>query len=421
MSTRKVEEKKVTSLKRQLKLKEFQFNSIFEFSDSIYSSFNLEGVIRIHFSTLMGHLGVLRIFFSDSQHGFFKNRGFKPSDEELELYNNNISKLGSDWFSLKVEEFGPELAELKELLSQKKISYLVNISESDERRAILGLGSKLKGQELSMENIEYAFLVSKFSLSAIDNAVLISRLIESKRMEHEIKIAKDIQLGLLPQSLPKLENFEMSVIYQPINDVGGDYYDVLKEWKGCLPVLIADVEGKGLSAALLAASSQAVFHALNELYFSEPGEFISKANAMIYDFTHGKRFITLFWMLVNDAEKTVTYVNAGHASPFLVRNETLTPLTKGGFLTGFVEEAQYDNETLSLQSGDIIIAFTDGVPEVENPEGEEYGEDAVIEYIKEHRHLNAEELTQSLYKTINDFSQGTKFRDDFTLLILKVK
>jgi sigma-B regulation protein RsbU (phosphoserine phosphatase) len=236
-----------------------------------------------------------------------------------------------------------------------------------------------------------------------------------------MKIAKDIQQSLLPQHIPQLKNFEMGVVYQPINEVGGDYYDILKQRNGQIPILIADVEGKGLSAALLAASSQAVIHSLNELYFFEPAKFISKANSLIYDFTRGGRFITLFWMLIDDDKKAVTYVNAGHVAPIYISKNKVCTLSRGGFLTGFVESAQYQKETIEMQSGDVIVAYTDGVSEVENPAGEEFGEKAVIDFIKENRSLPAPELSTGLYRKILDFSQGKKFRDDFTLIIVKVK
>jgi len=284
------------------------------------------------------------------------------------------------------------------------------------------LGAKFNQRELNTENIEYAFFVSKFSRGAIENAVLINRLIESKRMEHELNIARDIQLSLLPQSVPKLKNFDLSVIYEPIYEVGGDYYDILKKRKNNeLPILIADVEGKGLSASLLAASSQAILHSLNELYMFEPGKFITKANSLICQFTKGKRFITLFWMLVNDSKQSITYVNAGHVEPLLISKDNVRRLSKGGFLTGFTEEAQYEKETVTMKPGDLLVTFTDGVTEVENKEGEEFGEDKMIEFLQKNSHLPVDELTASLFQAIKDFSQNRKFRDDFTLILLKAK
>jgi sigma-B regulation protein RsbU (phosphoserine phosphatase) len=417
-----MEERQISHLTRELKLKQIQFNSIFEFSESIYSSFHVDSIVRIYFSTLMGQLGLSRIFFFDPDNRIFEKRGFRASEDEQKVLYKNIKKMASQWFYLTIDELSPELDELKEFLMEKKIRYLVNISESDKKPAILGLGAKFNQKELTTENIEYAFFVSKFSRGAIENALLIDRLIESKRMEHELKIARDIQLSLLPQSVPSLKNFDMFVIYEPTNEVGGDYYDILKERHNKdLPILIADVEGKGLPAALLAASSQAIFHTLNDLYLFEPGKFITKANSMICKFTRGKRFITLFWMLVDDDNQAVTYVNAGHIEPLLITKNNVTRLSRGGFLTGFIEEAQYEKETIKLEPGDLIAAFTDGVPEVENKAGEEFGIDLMIEFLQNNRCLSAVELTTALFKAITDFSQGKKFRDDFTLFILKAK
>ncbi len=417
-----MEERKISHLTRELKLKQIQFNSIFEFSESIYSSFHVDSIVRIYFSTLMGQLGISRIFFFDSDNRIFEKKGFRASEDEQKVLDKNIKKIPSQWFYLTVDELSPELDELKEFLIEKRIRYLVNISESDKKPAILGLGAKFNQKELNTENIEYAFFVSKFSRGAIENAMLIDRLIESKRMEHELKIARDIQLSLLPQSIPRLKNFDISVIYEPIQEVGGDYYDILKmRHNKDLPILIADVEGKGLSAALLAASSQAVFHTLNDLYLFEPCKFVAKANSMICEFTRGNRFITLFWMLVDDDKPSITYVNAGHIEPLLITKNEVTRLSKGGFLTGFVQEAQYEKETLQLAPGDLIAAFTDGVLEVENQAGDEFGLELLIEFLQSHRHLTAAELTAAFFKTIKDFSQGKKFRDDFTLIILKVK
>jgi len=416
-----VEEKKISSLKRELKVKESQFNSIFEFSESIYSSFHAEGIFRIYFSTLMGQLGISRIFYYDSEHLLLKKRGFLAKPGEEQSFFESIKQIGGQWFWLRVEDMATDLAPLREFLVEKKIAHLVKIAENENKKVILGLGEPLNKKEITTENIEYAFFVSKFAASAVDNTYLINKLLETQRMEHEFKIARDIQLSLLPQSLPKLDHFELSVLYEPIHEVGGDYYDVLKYRKDELPILIADVEGKGLSAALLAASSQSVFRSLNEIYFFEPSKFIAKANELMCGVTRGTRFITVFWMLINDATRSATYVNAGHVDPIFYspRLDKVTRLSTGGLLTGFSEVAQYEKETLLLEPGDIILAFTDGVPEVENPAGEEFGVDRLIDFLRENHHLCACDLTTLLFNTIMEFSQKKKFRDDFTVIMLK--
>jgi sigma-B regulation protein RsbU (phosphoserine phosphatase) len=128
-------------------------------------------------------------------------------------------------------------------------------------------------------------------------------------------------------------------------------------------------------------------------------------------------------MLVEDEKKSITYVNAGHVPPILVSKSKncVTRLNTGGFLTGFIGEAEYEKESVNLEPGDIIAVFTDGVPEVANREDQDYGEEAMIDFIKKNSHLSAAQLTDGLLDEMLVFSEGKAFRDDFTLIILKVK
>ena len=176
-----------------------------------------------------------------------------------------------------------------------------------------------------------------------------------------------------------------------------------------------------MSAALLAASCQAIFHSMNELYLFQPAKFIGKANTFINEITRAGRFITLFWMLLNDETPALTYVNAGHNAPFLISKKSVRKLDAGGFLLGFSDSSLYQEETVPLRSGDIVCAFTDGVVEVENSAGDEFGEQAIIDLIVANVELSAADLSNRLYKKIKDFSRNTKFRDDFTVLIVKVR
>lgn len=416
-----MEEKQLKDLIRELKVKKFQFNSIYEFSSSIYSSFNLENVFRIYLSTIMGHMGITRSLFFDEKNDLLEKRGFRFHENDKSILLNGLRRYKKKWDYLELKDIKNKDPELFELLSQKNIAILLNLSEKGDKEKALGLGLKFNRQRLNQDDIEFAFSLSRFTLIAIDNSFMISKMIEKQKMEHEINIAKEIQLSLLPQEIPEFKNFDIAVRYEPINSVGGDYYDILKERDGKTPILIADVEGKGLSAALLAASSQAVFHAMNDLYFSEPEDFISKANSLIFDFTRGNRFITIFWMIIEDRKKSVSYVNAGHIEPVLISGKKSYPLSKGGVLTGFTNDASYEKEKLILKSGDIIAAFTDGVPEIENKEGDEYGVERIIEYVRKHKDKTASEINDGLYKHMFKFSGNIKPTDDCTLIILKVK
>ena len=414
-------ENDIKQLQKELKFKKLQLNSIYELSSALQSQFDIDNVMRIFFSSLMAPLGISRTFFFDLNQDLFRKRGFVLSEAEVQLIKKKLKKAMGNSSCRIVADLPPDLAALKKLLLGRQIHYLLNISESKKRTLILGLGRKFNLRDLEQEDFEFAYILSRFMLIELDNIRYLAQMFEKKKLEYEMKIARDIQLSLLPQGLPQLKNYEMSVIYEPIQEVGGDYYDILKMKKNIQPLVLADVEGKGLSAALLAASCQAIFHSMNELYLFQPAKFIGKANTFIHEITRAGRFITLFWMLLNDETPALTYVNAGHNAPFLISKKSVRKLDAGGFLLGFSDSSLYQEETVPLRSGDIVCAFTDGVVEVENSAGDEFGEQAIIDLIVANAELSAADLSNRLYKKIKDFSHNTKFRDDFTVLIVKVR
>jgi phosphoserine phosphatase RsbU/P len=414
-------ENDLKQLQKELKLKKLQLNSIYELSSAIHSSFDVDHVIRIFFSTLMAPLGISRTFFFDPHQATFRKRGFGLSEAESLLIKKNVRKALAGSPTVEVDRLPPGQDKLKKLLLAKGIHYLLNISENKKKTIVLGLGRKFNRLAMEQEDCEFAYILSRFMLIELDNIHYLAQIFEKKKLEHEMKIARDIQLSLLPQKLPELKNFDISVIYETIQEVGGDYYDFLKKKKNIQPLVLADVEGKGLSAALLAASCQAIFHSLNELYLFKPALFIGKANALIHQITNGSRFITLFWMLLDDETPALTFVNAGHNQPYLISGAKVSKLSEGGFLIGFSAGSTYEQKTITLSRGDVICAFTDGVFEVQNPAGEEFGEMAMVDFIQKNPGLSAADLSAGLYKKIKNFAKNTSFRDDFTILIVKAR
>ncbi len=414
-------ESEIKRLQKELKFKRLQLNSIYELSSAMRSQFDVDHVMRLFFSSLMAPLGLSRTFFFDRGHELLRKRGFALSAGEALLLKKKLARAVAASPCVRVEDLPPVLNDLKRLLQVRQIFYLLEIAESKRKPIVLGLGRKFNLRELEEEDFEFACILSRFMLIELDNIRNLAQIVEKKKLEHEMKIARSIQLSLLPQGLPRLQHYEVAVIYEPIQEVGGDYYDILKKRKNIQPLVLADVEGKGLAAALLAASCQAVFHSMNELYLFKPAAFITRANSFIHEITRGSRFITLFWMLLNDDIPSLTFVNAGHNAPYLVTADNVRKLDTGGLLLGFSDGSAYQEQTVPLAGGDIICAFTDGVFEVQNPAGEEFGERAIADFVYANRRLTAAELGDALYRRIKNFSQKTKFRDDFTFLIVKVR
>jgi phosphoserine phosphatase RsbU/P len=414
-------ENDIKRLQKELKFKKLQLNSIYELSSAMQAQFDVDHVMRIFFSSLQAPLGISRTFFFDQNQELFRKRGFFLSEDEAQIIKKKLKKAVSGIQSIKVEDLPEDLNALRKLLLTRGIHYLLNISENRKRTIVLGLGRKFNLRELEQEDFEFAFILTHFMLIELDNIRYLAQILEQKKIEHEMKIARDIQLSLLPQELPKLENYDLSVIYEPIQEVGGDYYDILIKKKNIQPLVLADVEGKGLAAALLAASCQAIFHSMNELHLFKPAKCIGKANSFIHEITRGSRFITLFWMLLNDEVPALTYVNAGHNAPYLISKNNVIKLDAGGCLVGFSGNSVFQEKTVPLRTGDIICAFTDGVSEVLNPAGEEFGGEAIADFILGHKQLTAAGLSDGLYKKVKNFAQHIKFRDDFTILIVKVR
>lgn len=414
-------ENPLARLQKEVNFKKFQLAAIYEFTAAIHTSYDIDHIMRIFFSTLMGPLGISKVVFFHKSWGLLRKRGVMFSEAELKIVRKCGQKVFTSNNTIRVEEIPTEAAPVRELLQRKEIAYLLNLSLRGKTIILLGLGTKLNSRPLAAEDLEFAYFLGCFMQMALENVRYLEQMVEKKKIEAELSIAREIQRALLPQTIPPLKHFEIAVHYEPINEVGGDYYDILKKRNHLQPIILADVEGKGLSAALLAASSQAVFHTLNDLYHFDPAKFVGKANSMIVEFTRGKRFITLFWMLLDDNQPALTYVNAGHVDPFLIAADGVRRLNKGGFLTGFMENVPYEQETLPLRSGDMIVVFTDGVHEVQNPEGDEFGENAVVEFIRENKQLSCEEILEKLYKKVKSFSKNRKFRDDFTIILIKVK
>ena len=237
---------------------------------------------------------------------------------------------------------------------------------------------------------------------------------------HEAAEARKIQEHLLPQTIPNFSGFEITGIWQPASAVSGDYYDVMKFDEHHVGLCIADVTGKGMPAALLVANLQAVLKAFVHGTAS-PAEICTSINRVIFtNITPGK-FITFFYGLLDVQTGIFRYTNAGHNPPIVVRADgSIHRLIDGGVMLGIFAQSSFTGGEIQLLSGDRIVMFTDGVTEIENPSGEDFGDARLVQFVTENAHLSAADLQDKIMQTINEFSAG-KFNDDATLMVVAVK
>jgi sigma-B regulation protein RsbU (phosphoserine phosphatase) len=290
---------------------------------------------------------------------------------------------------------------------------LVPMRAQREPIGFVALGAKLSKDPFSVDDIE--FLVAATSQVAM--ALETSRL---RNEEVDFEQARAMQQVLLPKSLPRIDGFDVAGMWQPARSVGGDYYDALDLGGGKAGLCIADVAGKGMPAALLMASLQAAVKA-TAAADTPPARLCEKVRHVVAGNLAGGTFITFFYALLDANARTLTYCNAGHNPPLLLRaGGDVERLDVGGSVLGRLFRGEsYDEATVTLAPGDRVVLFTDGVSEARHG-GEDFGDERLIDVVRAHRGLGAAELQEKIVEAITSFTSGN-FGDDVTLVVLGVR
>jgi len=301
----------------------------------------------------------------------------------------------------------------------KSLLCLPILSKSGETIGVLQLLNKKPGPFTSAdENLLRA--ISDHVALALENAQLHRDLLHKQRMERDLALARSIQLGLLPERPPNLEGFDIGVSHRPSLEVGGDYYDFIPLASDTILTVVADVEGKGVGSAMVMANLQATLHALlAHLHSLE--RLVESLNDMMLADTRGQKFMTMFLGLLDQPNRTLHYVNAGHVQPAVVRvNGEIEYLTEGGMVVGLFAGVRYERGHVKLHRGDVVVACTDGITEANNAAEEEYGTQRLVDLVARERQLPAQEIVQCVLRDVDLFSHGGTHEDDRVILILKV-
>jgi serine phosphatase RsbU (regulator of sigma subunit)/predicted enzyme related to lactoylglutathione lyase len=245
------------------------------------------------------------------------------------------------------------------------------------------------------------------------------RLEAERRIAQELEIAKRVQARLFPQTLPPLKTLQYAGICIQARDVGGDYYDFLNLGGDRLALVIADTSGKGIGAALLMANLQANLRSQSAMAFDQPQRFLQSVNQLFYENTTDSAYATLFFAEYNDQARQLRYANCGHHAAVLLRSASVERLDSTCTVLGLFKEWQCSIEERQIFPGDILALYTDGVTEAFNDEGEEFGEQRLIEAVRRNRELSSEELLAAIVDDLQRFSSGGEQHDDITLIVAK--
>jgi phosphoserine phosphatase RsbU/P len=290
----------------------------------------------------------------------------------------------------------------------------------DEIVGVIQLLNQKTGR-FSAEDQDFLEKLSGHMAMALENARLHRAALEKQRMERELEMARGIQRSLLPEAPPVIPGYEFAVSNTPCFECGGDYYDFLPLGEETLLLVIADVEGKGVSSALVMSNLQATLRALvTHLHSLEV--LALTLNEMICNDTKSKKFLSIFLGLLDTRRQGLHYINAGHVPPILVNGESgeYQLLQAGGTVVGLFPDSEFSRGSARLKPGDILVLCTDGITEPCNVAEEEYGSERLAECVSRHRHKPVEEIVAAVHQDVNAFSLGGVHTDDKVLMLLKV-
>jgi serine phosphatase RsbU (regulator of sigma subunit) len=380
------------------------------------------------------------------EHGFFKT-----------VAQQNISLEEIHRFSIKADFIWKQVAEHKNLVR-------IDDVENDARFGLPpsavkqfwrrmksppassnGIGSivsvpllarnKLIGVLCVAKDVEYGFVKEDLELIttfadqaavAIDNSRLIRELIDKERLQQELLVAQKIQLRLLPQSQPTIIGFEIDGVSYPAYEVGGDYFDYVQigERNTSVGIIIADVSGKGTSAAFYMAELKGVVQSLARIYPNSPKDFLCKANETIARGLEKASFISALYGII-DAERSLLHLsNAGHCPAIVIQGDEAKLIKMKGLALGLDKGALFSQhicEThIELKVGDVVVLYTDGVIEAVDKHEEQFGYERLMEVARRSRQKNASEIKNDIFNAVNFFTDnGGAVRDDLTIVVLK--
>ena len=410
------------SLNRQLTLKIYQLNTLFELSKDFNTVWDSEGIFRILGSSLIGQLMISRCAVLSLQPNatvvkFF--RGFRLEAQDLSFLESlSVASLPP---SGSAPVFTSDLTQqaLRQFCVEQKVHLIFPMLLNEELRGIIFLGEKKNRKGFSQEDFDFIATLANLALVADENVRMQQAMIEKQRMEKELAIAREIQVNLLPQSSPVMQGYELTSVFHPCYSVAGDYFDFLPLSDCEMGIAIGDVSGKGTPAALIMACLQAALRTLTSLRVTDPVITIQKINQLLCD-SPSNKYVTFFFGILNFQTHQLSYVNAGHCYPLIAKNNgTIDRLETGGTVLGFFKDAKYRHSTYQVEPGDVMLLYTDGVSEMINPAEEEFGVERIADVLRGNRNQTVTYVKDALVLALEEYRMDQPQPDDTTFILLK--
>jgi sigma-B regulation protein RsbU (phosphoserine phosphatase) len=271
-------------------------------------------------------------------------------------------------------------------------------------------------------NEQLSELANSFNAMTSRIQKLLAEVKDKEKLEAELEIARQVQAQLFPKNIPRLKTMEMAGLCLPARVVSGDYYDFITIQPDSTAIIIGDISGKGISAALLMASVQSSLHA--QLSMAEAGEvstatLCSRLNQQLYDNTPPEKYATFFCSVYEETSGRLSYTNAGHLAPIVIRGSEVIRLDSNSTVVGLLPNFPYGEQPFELQSGDLMLAFTDGITESENKDSEQYGDERLIELLVRNRDKSLDEILRIISEAVRSWAFDLDGQDDTTMIVVR--
>lgn len=287
-----------------------------------------------------------------------------------------------------------------------------------ELRGLLTIYNKKDEEDFTSSDLRLLSIIASQSAQIIENARLFEEQKKLLRVQHEMQVALEIQVNLLPPKPPVIEGYDVAGVSVAAQTVGGDHFDYIpmpdERWALC----VGDVSGKGLPAALVMANLQATLRAQTQ-WSDSVKSCLEGANRLLYESTNRRTFVTLFYGVLEPYSHRFQYANAGHNPPLRYHDGRVEELPRGGFVLAGMRSVRYTEQALTFAPGDVLLIYSDGVVEARNAAGDLFGEERLREVLYEHRAASAQRLIDAVMAAVQAHADGTPQADDITMVAVR--
>jgi sigma-B regulation protein RsbU (phosphoserine phosphatase) len=396
-------------LEKELSLKELQIKSLLTITQAINDNVSTEGLFNMYRSFLSWEMGIDKmILFVKGEH-IWKTASAINVDQE---YHTTLIEECLQYKRLHTvkEEDHSHI---------KLFDIIIPVFHKSSAIAYALIGG-IKDKEDIYNKIQFITTITNIIAVAIENKRLFKKQIEQEKLNKELELAKEFQQRLIPEKIPQSKFYEVETYYKPHFNIGGDYIDFMKFSENRFAVVIADISGKGVAAALLMSNFQAMLQSLIFQY-RDLETFVFALNQAVYRITKSDKFITFFIAEIDTEKKELRYINAGHYPPLLFNDGQMQELKTGSTVIGAFEKLPFINEEkIKLAPNAFLFCFTDGLVDIQNEEGEYFEEERLKEFIYKNKDKPLAEFNNKLIETVEAFKGDREYVDDIALLTTKV-